>query len=500
MRKIVKLLTSKILISGLIFLAQLIFIYFLFNQLVNNEFIGVYIHFLFIGLSVIIVLHINSSTLNPEYKIAWLVPIIAFPVFGTFFYLFYKQNNVSKRKTKRYLEAISKRKSYIGDPIDDLSFKEITYLNRSGWRYYLNTKSHFIASGEEKLNLMIADLKKAEKFILLEYYIVSKGFMFNQIFNVLKEKAQNGVLVYVLYDDFGSADKLPLNFRKNMEKFGIIAVPFNRMSFHINFAMNYRSHRKITVIDNKVAYTGGINIGDEYINKAKKNVHWHDSAIRLEGEAVWALTLTFLENWNFSSKQKLTSLDFKIDHKVKSNEIIAPFADEPIENLQIARSLFLYLINEAKEEILITTPYLILDSEIQTALKLASQSGVKIKIVIPKIPDKKIIYLVTEAYALKLHNVNVEIYKYNPGFIHSKLFVIDNKKAVIGTSNLDFRSLYLNFENNVYLYNSKSVNDITNYINQAISNSKLMTMEDLEKKSLIIKTLQAIFKGFSPLL
>src|SRR5690554_903370 len=500
MRKIVKLLTSKILITGIIVLIQLAFIYFLVDQLVNNEIFGIYVHILFIIISVIVILHVNSSTINPEYKIAWIIPVAAFPVFGTFFYLFYHQSTIRPKRTKKYLEAIKQRKSLIGSSSEGLDFKEITYLNNSGWRTFSNSKSHFIASGDEKLKLMVEDLKKAEHFILMEYYIVAKGVMFNEIFDVLKEKASQGVKVYVIYDDFGSADKLPFNFIKNMQEVNITAIPFNRMNIHINFAMNYRSHRKITVIDNKIAYTGGVNIGDEYINKQKKQIPWRDSAIRLEGESVWSLTLTFLENWNFSTKNQLDSTNFKLDYSVSSKEVIAPFADNPIEDKQIARSMFLYLINNAKEEILITSPYLILDSEIQTALKLAAMSGVKIKIIIPGIPDKKMIYLVTEGYALKLLNLGVEIYKYIPGFIHSKLFVVDNSKAIIGTSNLDFRSLFLNFENNVYLYNSQSINQINNYINNIINESKLMSQNDLEKKNIIIRTIQAILKGFSPLL
>lgn len=501
MRKIIKMLTSKIVILGVFLLIQLIFLIFLFKALIDNDYIGVYLHLLLSALSVLIVMHIISSNLNPEYKIAWLIPILAFPIFGAFFYLFYHQNNV-KPKTRRIFKNIkAERKQLLNKIPDNFYDKEVYYLNNSGWRYYRNTKTMFLGSGEIKLKELLKDLKKAEKFIFLEYYILAKGEMLDQIMEILIEKASSGVEVKILYDDFGSAPRLPFNFVRKMKKHNIQARPFNRMSIHINFAMNYRTHRKIVIIDNKVAYTGGINIGDEYINRDSKLGHWQDSAIRIEGEAVWSVTLTYLENWNFSHKKSFLDYEkYQIEHSIPSDDIVAPFADNPIEDKQIARSMFLYLIAEAKEEILITSPYLILDNELQTALMLASKAGVKIKIIIPNIPDKKSVYLVTENFALNLLRYGVEIYKYKPGFIHSKLFVVDNKKAVVGTSNLDFRSLYLNFENNIYLANSSEINNIANYINDSLSDSVLMTEDDLVKKNILVRFLQSIFRGFSALL
>lgn len=501
MRKLIKMLTSKVLILGLFLLVQLVFIIFLFNALINNEMIGIYLHFFFLALSILIVLHIISSNINPEYKIAWLIPILAFPIFGAFFYIFYHQNNVRPKVRKKFKQIKAKRKFLLDKIPNSLDFKEINYLNNNGWRYYRNTKTKFLASGVEKLENLLIDLENAEHFILLEYYILAQGYMFDQIMTILEQKAKDGLEIKIIYDDMGSADRLPFNFVKKLRAKGIEARPFNRMSFHLNFAMNYRTHRKIVIIDNKIAYTGGINIGDEYINRDSKLGHWQDSAIRIEGEAVWSLTLTYLENWNFSNKKNTIEYEqYQIAHSIESNEVVAPFADNPLEDKQIARAMFLYLIGEAKEEILITSPYLILDNELQTALMLASKAGVKIKIVIPNIPDKRSVYLVTESYALTLLQFGAEIYKYNPGFIHSKLFVVDNNKAIIGTSNLDFRSLYLNFENNIYLYNSNEINNIRNYINDSITQSTLMTEKDLEKKSFIVKTIQNVFKGFSALL
>ncbi|MDY0278114.1 MAG: phospholipase D-like domain-containing protein, partial [Acholeplasma sp.] len=385
MRKIVKLLTSKVLILGLLILLQLIFLFFFVHKLANDDLIGVYVHFVFIAASVLIVLHIVASNENPSYKIAWLIPVLAFPVFGTFFYILYHQNNVTNRSIRKYSSITKKRSDLLQGHPNYSKFKETNYYNANGWRDYKNTSSLLLDSGQIKLEHLLRDLKKAEKFIFMEYFIISKGKMLDEILDVLIERAHAGVEIKIIYDDFGSADRLPFNFRNKMSALGIETLPFNRMRPHINFSMNYRDHRKVIVIDNKIGYTGGINIGDEYANYYERFGKWHDASIRIEGNAVWSLTLLFLENWNFSTskKQQVSFLDYYYSHSVESNDIVVPFGDSPMENKQLARNSFLYLINEAKEEILITTPYLIFDNELLTALKLAAASGVKVKIVIP---------------------------------------------------------------------------------------------------------------------
>ena len=497
MRRIVKILTSKVLILGLFLLIQLLFLGFIIDRLVNDELIGIYINMFFNILSILIVIHVVSSDMNPEYKIAWIIPILALPVFGTFFYLLYHQNNITTKRKNKYFQIMADRNNLLQGVPNELDYREIKYLNNNGWRYYRNSSIDLLPSGEAKINALIKDLENAEEFILMEYFIISKGITFDKIFDVLIRKANAGLDVKIIYDDFGSADRIPFNFRKKMQKEGIEIIPFNRMNIHLNFAMNYRTHSKIIVIDNKIAYTGGINIGDEYANYYQRFGHWHDASVRITGDAVWSFTLIFLENWNFSTKDFLDYTKYYRKNNVVSNEVIAPFADNPIEDRQITKSALLYLINEAKEEILISSPYLILDNELVTALKLAAKSGVDVKIVIPGIADKKLVYLVSESFALDLAKSDVKIYKYIPGFIHSKLYLFDNKKAIVGTSNLDFRSLYLHFENNVLIYNSPFLNELREFLISTINSSKLQSVEDLEKNSIIIRLLQSILRGFS---
>lgn len=500
MKKIIKGLTSKSFIIGLLLLVQLIFIFFVLDLLAKDSTIGVYIHLTFQIISFFIVIHIIASNENPTYKMAWLIPVLAMPIFGTFFYMFYYSNNVGPKKTEVYMEIIRDRYKLLKEHPNYINTKETTYFNKNGWRDYKYTSSKFFGSGEEKLENLLIDLKKAEKFILVEYFILSKGEMFDSLMNVLIEKAAEGIEVKMIYDDMGSGDRIPYRFIKKMKQKSIEVIKFNPMKLHINFAMNYRDHRKIVVIDNKIGYTGGINIGDEYINKVSPYGLWHDSALRIEGEAVWSLTLLFLENWNFSSKVKVNFLDYYIEHKVQSSGIYVPFGDNPLEPEQVARNIYLYTIMHAKKEILITTPYLILDNEIVTALKLAAQSGVDVKIIIPGIPDKKLVYLVTKSFAKDLFDNGVKIYLYEPGFIHSKLLVVDDEKALVGTTNLDFRSLYLHFEDNVYMYQSETIKDVKQFITETLNVSKLATKDDLYKRGLIRNVVITVLKGFSAIL
>ncbi|VEU81062.1 cardiolipin synthase [Haploplasma axanthum] len=502
MRKLVKMLTSKTLIIGLIFLVQMIFLFFIVYKLSINNYIGLYVQLFFIIMAFLTVIHILSNDDNPIYKMAWLIPVLALPVFGTFFYILYHGNNITQRTMRKYNQIIKDRASLLIEQPNYSNLKEINFFNRNGWRDYKNTSSLFLGSGEEKLKNLLWDLENAQEFILFEYFIISKGKMFDQILNILIDKASNGVEVKVLYDDFGCAGRLPSNFIKKMKKKNIEVIAFNRMRWHINFGMNYRDHRKIVVIDNKVGYTGGINIADEYINEYKRFGHWHDASVRIEGDAVWSLTLTFLENWNFSLKEteQVQYTKYYRKHKVEADGIVLPFADSPIEKSNLTRDLYLYLINSAKKEILITSPYLIFDNELFTALKLAAHSGIDVKIIIPNIADKKLVYLVTESYAEELSQSGIKIYKYTPGFIHSKLLVIDHEKAVIGTTNLDFRSLYLHFEDNIYLYKSKTVESIRRFILNTLELSAFQTPDDLRKKSFILRIIQLIIKGFAPIL
>jgi cardiolipin synthase len=321
--------------------------------------------------------------------------------------------------------------------------------------------------------------------------------MWDEVLSLLQKKAREGVEVKIIYDDFGSSE-LPFNYYKKINEKNLEILAFNKMRMHINFAQNYRDHRKIAVIDGKVGYTGGINIGDEYINRIKRYGHWHDAGIRLEGDAVWSLTISFLENWRFSTKKDLDYFNYRVDHPMQSSGFIAPFSDTPLDKETTVKNLFLSLISSASTSIQITTPYLIIDNELMTALKYASKAGVDVKIIIPFVPDKKLIFMVTETYLPELIEAGVKVYRYTPGFIHSKMIITDAKRALIGTANLDFRSLYLHFENMVYLEQNDAIVDMIKFFDETIEKSQQVMKP--EKRNVFYKLLQIVLKGFSSLM
>lgn len=493
MKRLVKMILSRTSLILLLLLAQIALFLFLIDWVSQYK----YINTIFYAISVLIVIYLITKEENPQYKLTWIIPILIFPLFGGIFYLLYRQRNIGKKVLARHYSIDDKRAEYVSDLDQHLKSKNMNYLHNLNWPTYMHTKTDFLGSGKEMLKAMLDDMKKAEKYIFLEFFIINKGEMWNQVLAVLKEKAAQGVEIRILYDDFGSST-LPYRYAKKLKNDGINAINFNPMRLHLNFAMNYRDHRKIVVIDGKVAYTGGINIGDEYINLTQPFGHWHDAGIRLEGDAVWSLIIGFLENWKFSSKEDIDYTQYRAEHKLESDGYITPFTDTPLDTETTTKNIYLSLVSEAQKSIYITSPYLIIDNELLTALKYAAKSGVDVKIIIPYIPDKRIIFMVTESYVPELMESGVHVYRYKPGFIHSKMMIVDEKKALIGTANLDFRSLYLHFENSVYLEKTKSINDMVSFFNKTIEKS--IYIKNSGKRHILYRIVQILLRGFSSLM
>ena len=502
MKKILSLLLSRLTLIGILVLAQFIFLVLLINYFSTYWY---YVQISLLILSLLMVIYILTRKDNPAYKLSWIIPILIFPVFGGFFYLFFRTQNLSVTSVGHLYQIVKERQYVLSQK---LRYKEKgdyhkveTFLENRIWPSYTATNSTFLSSGEQKLEYLLKDLQNAEKFIFMEYFIITQSHMWESILSVLKEKQKSGVEVRIMYDDFGSANKLPLGYHRKLASYGFKVVTFNKLRLHLNFAMNYRDHRKIVVIDGKIGYTGGINIGDEYTNEEKRFGHWHDAAIRLEGDAVWSLTVLFLENWRFQTHEKTDYQKYYVDYQSKNPEgLYIPFGDLPLDSNLVSKNIYLSLIGSAKKKLYIATPYLILDNELVTALTLAASSGIDVNIVIPGIPDKKMVYMVTESYVPDLLSAGVKVYKYNPGFIHSKIIVCDDEAAMIGTSNLDYRSLYLHFENNVFLYNTQSINDMVTYFKETIKDSSLVSAKEMKKRNIFYRALQTILRAFSPLL
>ncbi len=499
---------KRIIIIAISIILQLIF-YFVFL-------IGFVEHFPLVQilvsiLSIMLVLGIITFNRNVSNKILWIILILAFPILGTLLYLLIGHNLYKSKFLKNINKSIDKSKNYliqdekILDKIEkeDLDvFGQINYISKKAkYPIYKANEVQYYPLGEEVYKKMLEELQKAEKFIFMEYFIIATGNMWQNILDILEEKVKNGVDVRVIYDDVGSNSVLPNKYYKELNKKGIKCVAFNELQPIIAVIMNNRDHRKITVIDGKVAFSGGINIADEYINQKQKYGHWKDNGIMIKGEAVWNFTVMFLEIWNTYEKEKNNYNNYKynFNKSLKTDGYICPYGENPLDNENVGENIYINILNRANKYVYIFTPYLIIDTELMCALDLAVKRGVDVRIVVPGIPDKKIIYSITRSYYPLLLESGVKIYEYTPGFIHSKVFVCDDKIATVGTLNLDYRSLYLHFECGSYIYNCSVIKQIKNDAIDTIDKSKMINKKDL-KMSLPRFFLNGILRLFASLL
>lgn len=461
-------------------------------------------------LSVAIVLSIIKNSRHLSSDIIWIIGIMIFPIAGTITYLFLGADLLSS-KTFRSIKKYTKeaKKYYVQDEqvLKELDNEgkpykgQFNYISKyAGYPFYKNEDFTYYELGDLGYPVMIEELKKAENFIFLEYFIIKEGKMWDGILEVLKDKAKQGLDVRVMYDDLGSFTTLSFSYAKELEKMGIKCEPFNRINPIIGAIMNHRDHRKILVIDGKVAFSGGINLADEYINLKHRFGHWKDNVFRVKGEAVWTYTVMFLTHWNALRQEDDDFLKFKVQQENnKFDGYIAPYGETPLDDELTAQYIYTNILNQANDYCYIYTPYLIIDTDLINVLRLAAKRGVDVKIITPGIPDKKIVFNVTRSYYKALIEAGVEIYEYSPGFVHSKLFVADDIVAAVGTINLDFRSLYHHFENGTYLYKSEKVLDMKKDITDALKVSHKLSIEEVSYgffKGLLLSLLRL----FAPLL
>lgn len=465
-------------------------------------------------LSVLAVLWIIHGKTYPAYKLAWIVPIMVFPIFGGMFYLILGGNKSSK-KNKREMQKIAKQmKESLCQEQQTLkqleqenrgAANQTKYIERySACPVYTNTTTEYLTPGERKFERMLEELKKAERYIFLEYYIIEEGVMWNAILEILKEKVKQGVDVRVIYDDVGCLLTLPFGYEKRLESMGIKCSIFNPFIPVLTVRLNNRDHRKIAVIDGHTAFTGGINLADEYINVYEKHGYWKDSAIVIHGDAVWSFTVMFLAMWNFLGKTGESCETFRPTSKdigyFKSDGYVQPFADSPLDDEAVGEYVYLNLIGKAERYIYITTPYLILDNEMSTALCLAAKRGVDVRIITPHIPDKWYVHAVSRSNYEVLVESGVCIYEYLPGFAHAKTFAVDDMYAVVGTINLDYRSLYLHFECAVWLYKTKSVLEVKEDYLLTLEVCRNITLEDCRNIKWYRRLGRSILRILAPLM
>ena len=386
---------------------------------------------------------------------------------------------------------------------DDDQFSFINYMYKYGnYPIYDNSKATYFPDGKLFLDDLLIELKKAKKTIFLEFFIIEKGVMWDQILEILKSKVNEKVEVRVLYDGMCSLCLLPSYYPKKLEKMGIKCKVYSPIKNIISTYQNHRDHRKICIIDGNVLYTGGINIGDNYIHVKNDYGYWKDAAVKLTGESVKTYLCTFLEMWNLTEKDNENFSKYFSNYSTTKKEsgYILPFVDQPFSKERITKNTYLNVINTATKYIHIITPYLVLDTELLNQFIYAAKRGIEIQIIMPNIPDKKSVYYLGRSYYQELIESGIEIYEYLPGFTHAKVVVSDSNKAVVGSTNLDYRSLYLQYESNIYFYKNDIVSDIENDFQKTKSECKKITISELKGTSLIKKIIGKILRLFAPLL
>ena len=498
--------------SGLILIMLTIEVLFLFaifgwfEEFLPHIYGGVVIFTIFM------VLYLLNCSMDPTAKISWLVVVMLMPVFGALLFL-YTQMNFGHRTFKQRYEQLSdedhellKQSSFVKEKLqkEDPSIAALNhYVQQSGcFPVFDHTDVKYFSLGEYKFQEMLVQLEKAEKFIFLEYFIVDEGKMWGDILEILARKAKEGVEVRVLYDGTCELSTLPHDYPKRLQKLGIQCKMFAPIKPFVSTHYNYRDHRKILVIDGKVAFNGGVNLADEYINQFEKYGHWKDTAVMLEGEAVRSFTRMFLHMWNLDEKnpQYTPYLDVPVIPHIKENGFVMPYGDCPLDKDKVGEQVYIDMLNRSQHYIYIMTPYLILDSELENALKYTAKRGVDVRIILPGVPDKYIPFALALTHYNALLEAGVKIYEYTPGFVHAKVFVSDDREAVVGTINLDYRSLYHHFECATYMFQTDCIPDIYQDFLDTQEKCREITLAIAKKEPFKRRILGFIAKTAAPLM
>ena len=457
------------------------------------------------------IVKIIASDDNPDYKVPWVLFVLVLPVVGFMLYFLFYSRKLQKKFIRR-LEDLARCK-YNKDDSEALraiegenvaAASQARMLTRiSGSCLFTDTKQRYYPLGEDMYKDMLLDLEGAKGFIFMEYFIIEEGKFWNSILDILTRKAAEGVTVRVIYDDIGCMSTLPGDYAKTLRKKGIEAVMFSRLRGNADSEFNNRNHRKILVIDGRIGYTGGVNIADEYINEVVRFGHWKDTGIRLEGEAVWELTSLFLTDYGINSK-KLPDMPkdtYPECKDISDGGYLIPFGDgpKPLYERRVGKSVIQNMLNSSERYMYMTTPYLIIDNDLCQCIENAALRGVDVRIIVPHIPDKKLVFGMTQSFYHRLMMAGVRIYEYKPGFIHAKSYISDDKYAMIGTINLDYRSLVHHFENGVWMYKCDSIADLKADIDDTIDKSVEIT-QDMLKKGPITRFIRALVRIFAPML
>ena len=503
---------GRLLATGIFVLIQVAWLAYLLLYFYRDY---AWISLLSTFIAIILVLKIYGTSTNSAMKMPWIIVILAFPILGILIYLLFGRSIVTRAVKKRfnsieesYKKSLSQDENILKEVKDKdiYIYNQFHYLsNHEGYPVYKNTDIEFYSIGEEGLEAQLKELEKAEKFIFMEYHAIEDAESFARLKHILENKAQSGVEVRIFYDDLGSIFFLNKEFIKQMRQKGIQCRVFNPLKVIVNMFMNNRDHRKITVIDGKVGFTGGYNLANEYFNYTHPYGQWKDTGIRLEGDAVQSLTVTFLEMWNAVSEKATNDTDFSkyiihYDYKAQQTGFVQPYADSPMDNEQVGEEVYISMINKAENYCWFMTPYLIITDEMTHALCLAAKRGVDVRIITPGIPDKKFIYNITRSFYHGLVKHGVRVYEWTPGFCHAKMSIVDNCMATCGTINLDYRSLYHHFENGCFMADCQAVVEIKNDLIRTMGECRDVTDQYCTGRSAYLRLGQLFMRLFAGLL
>lgn len=496
---------TRIIVSALLLLFQIVFF-----AAIAYGYIGRFSFFygLTSVLAMFTVIFILNRKGNPDHKIPWILFILVVPLFGISMFLLWGGGRVSpiiKKKMRtceaRYLRhlkddpAIRDRLEYY----DLMHARQADYLTReSGYPLYDKTSTKFYSSGEELLPKLLEELDKAEKYIFIEFFILAEGKMWDDIHEVLKRKTAQGVEVKIIFDDFGSIKRQRKGFINRLRNEGIAISIFNPINPTMNIFMNNRNHRKIIVVDGKVAITGGVNIGDEYINHIERFGYWADSAVIIKGKAVKSFVAMFCTMWDFINGRHIAIEDYFSEEVAMDDGFVIPYCDSPLNDKNPAEGIYMQILNTAQKYVYIVTPYLIIDNTMKSMLQMAAKSGIDVRIITPHIPDKKYVHPVTQFNYTELLEAGVKIYEFTPGFCHSKLFISDDKVATVGSVNMDYRSFVFHFECGAWICDNSTVTDIKEHFFSLQDRSREIVLSRWKKRPLLVKLKQAILHLFAP--
>ena len=502
--------TTFVMVSILL---QLIVLFVTFQWLSENVF---YVYWVFTLFSAVVVIYILNKRQNPSYQMAWIIPVLVFPVFGALFYLFLETQPGVRRIARRVRTTVAETAPYLEQ--DEAVMERLWKISRgnghlawymkkyAGYPIYDHTYAEYFPLGDDLFPRLLEELEKAERYIFLEFFIVERGEMWNAVLEILKEKAAKGVEVRVMYDGTCSLTLLPYGYPKQLQQMGIQCKMFSPVRPVLSSYQNNRDHRKIVVIDGHTAFTGGINLADEYINRRVRFGHWKDTGIMLKGDAVQGFLMMFLQMWNVTEKRPedygryQMSPDFRLPEELPADGYVLPYGDSPLDEETVGKHVYMDILNEARYYVHIMTPYLILDSDMMTALTFAAKRGIETMIIMPHIPDKIYAFVLAKSYYKELLMAGVRIFEYTPGFVHAKVFTSDNTKAVVGSINLDYRSLHLHFECAAYLFLNQAVDQAEWDFQETLKQCQEVTLEDCKRYPFYEKLAGQVLRLFAPLM